>query len=99
MVTIEQAIDDLKNNIIFNGNACTTEAELIIILESYKSTIDKLKNDKSELIKFLINHQSECPLPDGMRYKTFGCTKSFPNSHCETCILHNIDFINIKEEL
>ena len=50
MITIEQAITDLKNHITFedDGNACTTQGEVIILLESAKLEKSRLESDKVE---------------------------------------------------
>lgn len=50
MITTEQAITDLKNHITFedDGNACTTQGEVIILLESAKLEKSRLEFDKVE---------------------------------------------------
>lgn len=95
MVSIEDAINDLTHHITFedDGEACTTESEVIIILESQKLTEDKLESDKRTLAEFIIKNWHSCPIPVEVK-----CKCGFQQNGCIECLLRNLDFLNLPKE-
>ena len=84
MVTINQAIDDLKNHIHFedDGEACTTEGEVIIILESIELERARLESEKRKLAEFIIKNWHACPIP-----VPINCKCGFQGEGCVECLL------------
>lgn len=84
MVTIDQAIDDLKNHIHFkdDGEACTTEGEVIIILESIELEHARLESEKRKLAEFIVKNWHACPIP-----VPINCKCGFQSDGCVECLL------------
>lgn len=95
MVSIEHAIEDLKHHIEFqdDGHACTTEGEVIILLERQKSALKGLENDKRKLAEFIIKNWHHCPIPVEVI-----CKCGFQNDGCVECLLRHIDLLNLSKE-
>ena len=91
MVTLEQAIDDLRKNITFkyNDNACTTQGEVILLLNRQKALIEKQENDKKKLATLLLKYTNTCPLPTEIQ-RTHDCKPE----KCSDCLVKNLDFID-----
>ena len=95
MVRIEQAIEDLKEHIEFqdDGHSCTTEGEVIILLERQKSVFDALESDKRKLAEFIIKNWHHCPIPIEVV-----CECGFKEKGCVECLLCHIDTLNLPKE-
>lgn len=94
MITTEQAITDLKNHITFedDGDACTTQGEVIILLESAKLEKSRLESDKQKLAEFIINNWHSCPIPGYIN-----CKSGFQSDLCVECLLKHLDLLNLKK--
>lgn len=94
MVTIEQATEDLKNHIKFqdDGESCTTEGEVIILLERQKSALNALNSDKKKLAEFIINNWHSCPIPIDVT-----CKCGFQQEGCIECLLRHLDYLNMPK--
>ena len=93
MVTIEQAIYDMRNHIKFkdDGESCTTEGEVIILLDRQNSMVTKLESDKRKLADFIINNWHSCPISAHVN-----CKHQFQQEGCAECLLHNINALNLS---
>ena len=94
MVSIQQAIDDLRNHIEFvdDGEACTTEGEVIILLERQKSALNVLESDKKKLAEFIIRNWHSCPIPIDVT-----CKPGFQGEGCVECLLRHLDSLNLPK--
>lgn len=94
MVTIERAIDDLRNHIEFkdDGESCTTEGEVIILLDRQKSMMEELESDKRKLAEFIIKNWHACPIPVDVN-----CKCGFQQKGCVECLLRNIDTLGLPK--
>lgn len=94
MVTINQAIDDLKNHIHFedDGEACTTEGEVIIILKSIESERARLESEKRKLAEFIIKNWHSCPIPIPI-----DCKYGFQGNNCIECLLQHSNLLPLPK--
>lgn len=94
MVTIETAIDDLRNHIKFrdDGEACTTNGEVIILLDRQKSMMEGLESDKRKLAEFIIENWHACPIPVNVN-----CKCGFQQKGCVECLLRNIGTLRLPK--
>lgn len=94
MVTLETAIDDLRNHIAFkdDGKSCTTKGEVIILLDRQKSMMDELESDKRKLAEFIITNWHACPIPVDVN-----CKCGFQQNGCVECLLRNIDTLHLPK--
>lgn len=94
MVTIDQAIDDLKNHIHFenDGEACTTKSEVIIILESIKLERARLESEKRKLAEFIVKNWHSCPIP-----VPINCKCGFQGNSCIECLLQHSNLLPLSK--
>lgn len=94
MVNIQQAIEDLRDHIKFvdDGKACTTEGEVIILLERQKSALNALESDKRKLAEFIIQNWHSCPIPVDVT-----CKHGFQNEGCIECLLRHLDSLALPK--